>query len=75
MFVVCLPFKAAVLRGQEDITRDRWHQVLLALVTQTLHGVDPLMSTWLTREQLELGPGSVGTAGQELSCPAVGVAT
>lgn len=57
---------------QEDMG-PRCHQIPLTLMI--LHVVDPLISTWLTKEQLEPGPGSVGTAIQMLPCCAVGMAT
>lgn len=57
---------------QEDIIGDRWHQIPLTLITP--HVVDPLMSTWLTKEQLKPGPDSVGTAIQMPPYSAVGMA-
>lgn len=52
---------------------DRWHQIPLTLII--LHVVGPLMSTWLSQEQLKLGPDSVGTAIQMPPYRAVRMAT
>ena len=52
---------------------DRRHQIPLTLMT--LHVVEPLMSSWMTKEPFELGPDSAGTAIQMPPYGAVGMAT